>query len=123
MFIPPRNLIVKKEETNSEKSDVRVRSCHLQIDAKIAHQVFKEETRVALVYYAEKGQLMLASPKDEIFKSIHKTKSYMLKMRNKNSDCTVAIHDIFIDHNIDQSDRSLASQFNDQMGILTVLLS
>ena len=58
----------------------------------------------------------------EVFKKIHKAGQQMLKDRNLKGDKSIALHEILIDHQIDETDRELTYELAPGMKILNVKL-
>ncbi len=122
MFIPPNKLKDKFEPTPDVGSKVRLKSSHLLIDHEVAKEVFGKDLNVHIVYYAERRTLMVAPKSDELFKTLHKANQHMLKDRNLKGDKTIALHEMLIDHDIDDTDRDLAYDLQTGLGILNVKL-
>ena len=81
-------------------------------------QVFGEQLNAYLVYYPDRQTLMVAPASDELFKQLHKVSQHMLKGRNMKGDKTIALHEILIDHQLDDIDRDLDFEWKAGMGIL-----
>ncbi len=122
MFIPPEHIKPKAESTSEAASKIRLKASHLLIDHELAAQAFKSEPNVCLVYYKDRQALLLAPPSDDLFKKLHKASQHMLKDRNLKGDKTIALHEIIIDHQLDDSDRDLEYEFQVNLGILNVKL-
>lgn len=122
MFIPPKKYIDELKAQRSTDSAVRLRSAHLLIDREVAQQAFGDASNVYLVYYPDRHSLLLASGEDDMFKNLHKANKHLLKARNAQGDRSVALHEVLIDHQIDDQDRDLAYEFQEGMGIIKVQL-
>jgi len=122
MFIPPNRLKDKFESTSNKGSNVRLKASHLLIDHEVAAEVFGDELNVHVVYYADRHTLMIAAKSDALFKQLHKANQHMLKDRNLKGDKTIALHEILIDHEINDTDRDLAFELQKGLGILNVKL-
>ncbi len=122
MFIPPNRLQIKSKASVSTGSKVSLKASHLLIHHEIVAEVFGEELNVYVAYYPERRSLMIASISDDIFKTIHKAGQHMLKNRNLQGDKTIALHEILIDHQIDEENRDLEYEWQKGLGILNVLL-
>ena len=122
MFIPPNRLKDNFDSTASVGSKVRLKSSHLLIDHEVASEVFGNDLNAHVVYYSERRTLMVAPKSDELFKKLHKANQHMLKERNLKGDKTIALHEMLIDNEIDDTDRDLAYDLQPGLGILNVKL-
>ena len=124
MFIPPQHLQNTKSDSEliPTSSKIRLKSSHLLIDNEIVKQTFGEDLNVYVIYYPERHSLMIAPVSDAIFKSLHKAGQQMLKNRNLKGDKSIALHEILIDHQIDETDRDLEYELQKGLGILNVHL-
>ncbi|PHN03819.1 hypothetical protein [Flavilitoribacter nigricans] len=122
MFIPPKKYIDELQAQPQAASQVRLRAAHLLIDRETAAVVFGEAGNAYLVYYPDRHTLLLAAGDDEMFKDLHKAKKHLLKSRSAAGDRSVALHEILIDHQIDDRDRDLVYEFQAGLGILRVQL-
>lgn len=122
MFIPPSQLKGNFDTNASASGKVRLKASHLLIDQEIATEVFGKDFNVHMVYYPEKRTLMIAAKSDLLFKQLHKANQHMLKDRNLKGDKTIALHEILIDHEINNVDRDLDYESQKGLGILNVKL-
>ena len=122
MFIPPSHLKDNFGAGKETKSMVRLKSSHLLIDHEIAVEVFGDDFNVHLVYYADRKSLLIAPKSDDLFKQLHKANQLMLKDRNLKGDKSIAIHEILIDNQVDDSDRDLSYELEAGLGILNIRL-
>lgn len=122
MFIPPPNF--KPQEKAKEESHglLRLKASHLQIDKEVSELVFGAEYNVLMVYYAQKNALLIAPATDELFKTVHKASQHLLKDRNALGDKTIALHELLIDHQLDDTDRDLQYEMPPGLGIIHVKL-
>ena len=122
MFIPPPSYISKLKEKEQLKGMLQLNSSHLHISHEIAEKIFPGEKSVFMVYYPKKQSLMIAPISDELFKNLHKAGQHMLKDRNLKGDKTIALHEILIDNQLDETDRELEYELVPGLGILNVKL-
>ncbi len=120
MFIPPPNYQPKEDKKNQTGTLLRLKASHLQVDQELASQVFGEDQNAYVVYYPEKKSLMLAPVSDELFKQLHKAGQYILKDRSAAGDKSIALHDLLIDNQLDDSDRELQYDWQPDLGILNI---
>lgn len=123
MFIPPPNFKPKEAEGEVQSGSLlRLKSSHLQIDHALVGQVFGEDHNVYAVYYPNQKSLLLAPVTDELFKQLHKASQHILKSRNLNGDKSIALHEMLIDNQLDDTDRELEYELQPGLGILNVKL-
>ncbi len=120
MFIPPADFKRTNDPGTAAGSKVYLRSAHLIIETPLAAEVFGGEQNAYVVYYPQRRTLMMAPVSDELFKNLHKASQLMLKDRNLKGDKSVALHEMLIDHQIDDADRDLEFDFPPRLGILSV---
>lgn len=101
---------------------VALKSSHLYIPAAVAERVFGEESRAYLVYHPERTALLLAPASSHWFYKMHQPSQHMLKARNAQGDKTIALHEILIDHDLDDQDRAVEHVVQEQTGILKITL-
>jgi hypothetical protein len=101
---------------------VRLKISHLYIDAEVAKAVFGEDERVNLIYYPDRNDLLICGVSQSFFTKLHKdTSQHLLKNRNLNGDKTLALHELLIDNEIEDTDRELVFEIKNT-GILMVKL-
>jgi hypothetical protein len=122
MFIPPSNFKQKAASNAVKREPIRLKSSHLLIDDEIAGKAFGDCQNVYTVYYPDRNTLMIAPVTDELFKNLHKASQQMLKDRNLKGDKSIALHELLIDNQINETDRDLAYEFQEALGILNVKL-
>ena len=121
MFIP-RNPKVNTVTKSTLTGKVQLKASHLWIHHEVVEEVFGKDLNVYITYYSERRSLMLAPVSDEIFKKLHKAGQQMLKNRNLQGDKTIALHEILIDNQIDETDRNLDYTWQKGLGILKIQL-
>ena len=122
MFIPPDRLKNNFKSEKEELAAVRLKSSHLLVDREVAAVIFGDDLNVNIVYYPERRTLMIAPKSDELFKQLHKAKQHMLKNKSIKGDKSIALHELLIDHEIDQTDRDLEYILEKNLNILNVKL-
>ncbi len=101
---------------------VALKASHLYLSASVAEPVFGNESRAYLVYHADRSTLLLAPASFQWFHKLHKASQHMLKTRNRQGDQTIALHEILIDHDLDDTDRALDYVIQESTGILKITL-
>ncbi|MEL6866366.1 MAG: hypothetical protein AAFP19_18220 [Bacteroidota bacterium] len=122
MLIPPQNIQNRLRATAEKGAKVRLRSSHLLIDKTLAAEIFDGEPNVNVIYYAGPRTLMVAPASDELFKKLHKAKQHMLKDKNAKGDKSIALHELLIDNEVNNSDRDLEYELQKALKVLNVKL-
>ncbi|MBX2877253.1 MAG: hypothetical protein KTR30_34350 [Saprospiraceae bacterium] len=122
MFIPPQKMQGDLRSQAAKEAKVQLKSAHLLIDHTLAMALFHNSPNVNMIYYPDRQTLMIAPESDELFKQLHKAKPHMLKDKNAQGDKTIAIHELLIDHEINDSDRELAYREQKELNILNVTI-
>lgn len=100
---------------------IELRNGNLLIEAATAQTTFGDDPQVSVVYYPDRRALLIAGKSKTFFEKMHKTQWVMLKARNAQGDKTLNIRDILIDHDLDDTDRTLPFDVK-STGILSVTL-
>lgn len=103
-------------------AELSLKSNHIYLPGHVVKAVLGDTPNICLVYYPDKRSLLIARADDEVFKSLHKTRQYMLKAVSLNGDRSIAIHDLLIDNEVPGHARTLAHVAQAEMGILNVTL-
>lgn len=99
---------------------VKLSNAHIVIGAGTVAELFGEVARVSWVYYPQRKTLLVAHSQDELFKGLHKTADSMLKYSNAQGDRSIAMRELLIDNELDDTDRDLAHTADIPMQILTI---
>jgi|TARA_B100000965_G_C19602304_1_gene763519 hypothetical protein len=104
------------------KSEIYLKSSHLIIPAEISNQVLKGCNSV-YVAYKEDLNLILVSPKTNTwFPKLHSSLEFILKNKDLHGTKSIAIHEIFIDHDLESSDKTLICSINQEQNFLKIEL-
>lgn len=88
-------------------SELILKTQHLILLHSLVERVLPEQTHVLLKYQNDKNALLIAPAVNSAFKEKYKASLFMLKERNLKGDRSVAIHEILIDNDLNESDREL----------------
>ncbi len=122
MFIPPGKHPKRNIHPPVGENEVALRDGHLIIGCEVARQVFGQSLNALITYYPQRRTLLLSKVSDEVFKSMHKSEQALLKLRNARGDIAVSIQGILVDHQIDDTDRTLPWESPEGSHILMVVL-
>jgi len=101
-------------------SAISLSKAHIVIPASIADNLFAHANQVNWVYYPSQKMLLVAAADDESFKAVHKTAMSMLKFKNTQGDRSFSVQELILDHDMDQADRNLRFEKNEQLHILSI---
>ncbi len=123
MFLPPPEYRKKPVGFPTTKEHpVILRSSHLVLHQDIVRALFKDDKTIYMIYYPNKRALMVAPYFNELFRTIHKAKQYMMKEVANNVENAIPLHGILLDNEIDANNRVLTYNADVDMNILTVEL-
>ncbi len=101
---------------------MKLQNGHIIIPNQIYATVLQNEIQVNWVYYAERGQLLIAGKSKTFFEKMHATQWATLKDKNLNGDKALYVRGILIDNDLDDTNRNLAYEIKNT-GIITVSLT
>ena len=100
--------------------EVELRASHLVIDSELANDLFGN-TFTAFVAYKEQSKTLLISPNSNgWFVKLHGAFESILKEKDIQGTRTIGIRQILIDHELDDTDRSLAFELNEKQNFLKI---
>jgi len=89
-------------------NELNLKSQHIILYQPWVEKLFLGETHVLLKYDTTEKILLMAPASKREFELAHQAAPHMLKDRNLKGDKSIAIHEILIDHELNQNDRVLA---------------
>ena len=104
------------------KFDIQLKSSHLIIPAEISNKILDQNSSVYVAYKEELGALLLSPKENDWFPKLHESLAFILKSKDMRGTKSVAIREILIDKEIDDSDKSLACSINEDKKFLKILL-
>ncbi len=117
-----------KETTPGTKAflsanDVFLEAGHVCIKKNTAEKIFGTDNVALSVYYPKERLFMVAPLSESLFKTVHKAKQQMLKMKNAQGDRSVSIQELLLDHDdIDEGARTLEFTAEETLHILKIKL-
>jgi len=102
------------------KQEVELRASHLIIPPALANDIFNECTNVYVAFKEETGALLLSPKTNTWFSKIHQSMEFILKSKDLKGTKSVAIREILIDHELDDSDRVLSCTINEEQHFLKI---
>jgi len=116
-------MIGPKPSPTPEQVAVQLKGRHLWLSAQVIADTIGPERQAYMVYYPQRGSLLLAPMSDEVFKQMHKCSLVMLKDRSPQGDKSISLQEVLIDHDeIDPCDRPLSYLATPGVALLQVQL-
>ncbi|NKQ38906.1 MAG: hypothetical protein HF967_05450 [Methanosarcinales archaeon] len=101
-------------------SKVSLKSSHIYLDNEIIEPIFGN-IHFAYVTYVEKQKRILITPvSSQWFVKMFKPTQFLLKERNLKGDRTLAIREIFIDNDLDTTDRVLEYEIIEKTKLIKI---
>ncbi len=88
-----------------------LKSLHIYLDDSVVKTIFEDVTSAFVVYNKEQHNILITPVTSDWFKKMYKPAQYILKARNLEGDKTLALGDIFIDNDLEETDRELEAEF------------
>ena len=86
---------------------ILLKSCHVILPNELVKQIFGSVS-YAYVSYVPNSQTLLITPvTSQWFAKMHQPSQFLLKSRNLQGDKSIAVREILIDNDLNESDRSL----------------
>ncbi len=102
---------------------IQLKASHLLMDQSLVKEVLEDASHAYVTYYPERQTLLVASVAQAWFGKMHKASQHMLKARNAQGDKSLALHEILIDHELDEADRPLPYEVQQQGKMLRITLA
>ncbi|MFN8357287.1 MAG: hypothetical protein U0Y10_22715 [Spirosomataceae bacterium] len=98
---------------------MKLQNGHIIIPSAIVQEVLNSENQINYVYYPERRQLLLAAKSKHFFEQLHATQWTILKDKNLQGDKSWFVREILIDHELDDTDRTLMYEIK-TTGIISI---
>lgn len=102
MIIPPQHL-ANRASSSLPIQGVSLESSHICLGREVVAAVFQEELNIYLTFYPEKGHLVMAPVTNTFFTTLHKASQHLLKIKSADGARSIALHELIIDHEIEQT--------------------
>ena len=99
---------------------VSLKACHIIIEAELAKTYLHNDNFALVSYKAEESTLIVSPTKNDWLKSIHKASPFMLKHKDLSGTRSIAVHELLIDHELEDHDRSLNFETDDVLEFLKI---
>jgi len=99
---------------------IRLQSSHVQLSAALAEKVFNKIHYAYVTYVKDKGHLLITPVNSQWFVKLYEPTQFLLKDRNLQGDKTIALRELFIDHDLDPADRELDFEWIEKTNLLKI---
>lgn len=97
-----------------------LKSLHIYLDDSVVKTIFEDVTSAFVIYNKAQHNILITPVTSEWFKKMYKPAQYILKARNLEGDKTLALGDIFIDNDLDETDRDLEIELIEKTKLIKV---
>jgi len=104
------------------KHEVQLKSSHLIIPAEIANQVLVNSSSVYVAYKEDLNAILVSPKSNDWFPKLHSSLEFIVKSKDLQGTKSIAIREILIDHNVDDSDKTLPCLINQERIFLKIEL-
>ncbi|HAS46681.1 MAG TPA: hypothetical protein DCS93_39725 [Microscillaceae bacterium] len=102
---------------------ILLKSCHVILPYELVKQIFGSVS-YAYVSYVSTNQTLLITPvTSEWFAKMHQPTQFLLKDRNLQGDKSIAVREIFIDNDLNETDRSLLYEIVTNTNLIKISIS
>jgi hypothetical protein len=105
------------------KSEISLRKGHLIICPELSDRIFESSSTSYVSFNKESNSLLVSPSKNSWFPKMHKSLEFMLKDRDMLGTKSIAIMEMFLDHDIDDTDRTLTYTLNEEKQFLKIALA
>jgi len=86
---------------------ILLKSCHVIIPYELVKQIFGSVSYAYVSYVSDSQTLLITPVTSQWFAKMHNPGQFLLKDRNLQGDKSIALREIFIDNDLNETDRSL----------------
>lgn len=104
------------------KFEIKLKSSHLIIPAEISNQVLKDCSSAYVAYKEELNSILVSPKENSWFPKLHTSMEFLVKSKDLQGTKSVAIREILIDYDIDDSDKALQCAINQERNFLKIEL-
>ena len=99
-----------------------LRSSHLVFDPALSHPLFDSSSTVFITYKNELNALLVSPNYNTWFHKLHDAKECLLKEKDSKGTKSVAIREFILDYDLEENDRLLRYELNEQKKFLKISL-
>ena len=101
---------------------VSLRSSHVYLDSELVERIFDKIHYAYVAYSKEQHQILITPVSSQWFIKMFEPTQFLLKARNLKGDRTLAIREIFIDNDLDTTDRVLEYEVIKKTNLIKIKL-
>lgn len=103
-------------------SGISLRSSHVHLSAELAKKVFQQVHYAYVTYVKDQKRLLITPVSSQWFVKMYEPTQFLLKDRNPKGDKTLALREIFIDNELDNTDRDLEYEWIEKTNLIKVAM-
>ena len=101
---------------------VSLKSSHVYLDSELVERIFDKIHYAYVAYSKKQNQILITPVSSQWFVKMFEPTQFLLKARNLKGDRTLAIREIFIDNDLDTTDRVLKYEVIEKTNLIKVKL-
>ena len=102
---------------------ISLRSSHLVINHQLAERLFEQANKVYVSYKPELNLLLVSPDTNNWFERLHKSTACLLKDKDLKGTKSVAIRELIIDHELEDTERALDFEINEEKRFIKISLN
>ena len=103
-------------------SKVTLKSSHIYLESDLVNTIFGNIHFAYVTYVEEQKRILITPVSSQWFVKMFKPTQFLLKSRNLKGDRTLAVREIFIDNNLDTTDRDLEYEIVKKTKLIKVII-
>ncbi len=101
-------------------SKISLKSSHIYLESQLVNAIFGNIHFAYVTYIEEQKKILITPVSSQWFVKMFKPTQFLLKSRNLKGDRTLAVREIFIDNNLDTTDRELQYEVIEKTKLIKV---
>jgi len=101
---------------------ISIKAFHIYLEADLVRSVFKDESHAFVKYLEDQKQLLITPVSSKWFVKMYGPAQFLMKSRNLKGDKTLALHEIFIDNDLDGTERQLDFEYIERTKLIKIKL-
>lgn len=105
---------------HTPRKNIELRASHIIIDPELANELFGTTFSAFIAYKKDNRTLLISPNSNDWFVKLHGASESLLKEKDIQGTRSLGIRQILIDHELDDTDRSLVCQLNQKQNFLKI---
>lgn len=104
------------------RSKIILKSSHIYLVNELVTSIFGDVNFAFVTYIKEQNTILITPITSSWFVKMYKPTQFLLKSRNLKGDKTLAVREIFLDNDLDTSDRNLEYEIIEKTNLIKVTI-